>query len=300
MRAKDIAMLLLLAALWGASYLFIRVAVPSFGPLMLVELRVLLAAASLAVYALVRRQRLRLLHRWWQYLVLGAVNAALPFALISFAELRLDAALASILNATTPMFTAVVSWLWLKDPFTLKKMGGVLLGIVGVAIVIGWHPGSGAHVAWLFASGSLLAAIFYAVGGVFSSRQFQGEKPLDMAVGQQLGAGVVLFPFCFAALPHTVPSGAAILSVAGLAVLCTALAYLLYFALIQNVGALKTLTVTFLVPVFGVLWGSLFLHEEITMHLILGLLVILLSVGLVVNIRFKRRQHPLTPDSKAL
>jgi drug/metabolite transporter (DMT)-like permease len=288
MRAKDVMMLLILAALWGGSFLFMRIGAPVLGPLVLIELRVLVAGITLIIFALVTRHRIRIIHKWWQYLVLGATNAAMPFTLISFAELRLDAGLAAILNATTPMFTALVAWLWTKDSFTLKKFSGVVLGIIGVGVLVGWN--SGAHVAglWLSASFSLLAAVFYGIAGVFSSRHFKGEKPMDMAVGQQLAASFILFPFSLAALPHLIPSQVVIFSVLGLAILCTAVAYLFYFALIHSVGPVKTLTVTFLVPVFGMIWGALFLGEPITIRLIVGLVIILSSVALVANVRFRK------------
>ncbi|GLV15003.1 multidrug DMT transporter permease [Alicyclobacillus hesperidum] len=291
MKLKDVIMLLLLAALWGGSFLFMRIGAPVLGSLVLIELRVLLASITLILFALASRHQIHVLHRWWQYLLLGATNAAIPFTLISFAELRLDAGLAAILNATTPMFTAVVAWLWTKDPFTLKKLSGVLLGIVGVGVLVGWSSGGNGSHRWLSASFSLLAALFYGIAGVFSSRNFKGEKPMDMAIGQQLAASLILLPFSLATLPREIPSCVVIFSVLGLAVLCTAVAYLLYFALIHSVGALKTLTVTFLVPVFGVIWGGLFLNEPITFRLILGLLIILSSVALVANVRFKRTRN---------
>ncbi|GMA62795.1 DMT family transporter [Alicyclobacillus fastidiosus] len=289
MKLKDVIMLLLLAALWGGSFLFMRIGAPVLGPLVLIELRVLLAGITLVIFALASRHRIHIVHKWWQYLILGASNAALPFTLISFAELRLDAGSAAILNATTPMFTALVAWLWVKDPFTVKKLSGVILGVIGVGILVGWGgSGHGLHL-WLPASFSLIAAIFYGIAGVFSSRHFKGEKPMDMAIGQQLGASLILLPFSLAALPHELPSRVVMFSVVGLAVLCTAVAYLFYFALIQSVGPVKTLTVTFLVPVFGVLWGGLFLDEQITVRLIIGLLIILSSVALVANINSKRK-----------
>lgn len=298
MKVKDIIMLLILAALWGGSFLFMRIGAPVLGPLVLIELRVLFAAITLVIFALVTRHRIRILHKWWQYFVLGATNAAIPFTLISYAELRLDAGLAATLNATTPMFTAIVAWLWTKEPFTLKKFSGVVMGIVGVGILVGWGSGARGSQLWISASFSLLAAVFYGIAGVFSSKHFKGEKPMDMAIGQQLAASLLLIPFSLAVLPHTMPSKIVIFSVLGLAILCTAVAYLFYFALIHSVGPVKTLTVTFLVPVFGVIWGGLFLGEAITIRLIIGLLIILASVALVANVRLKKPQSNRSTSSK--
>lgn len=282
MKLKDVVMLGGLAAIWGSSFLFIKIGAMALGPAALIELRVLLATLALLVFAYVRRHRVRILHRWWQYLVLGATNAAIPFTLIATAELRLDSGLAAILNATTPMFTAIVAWLWTKDPFTLGKLAGVLLGIVGVGVLVG---GSGSHGAglWLPAGFSLLAALAYGVAGVFSARHFHGETPLDMAIGQQLAATLVLLPVSLLTWRYAEPSGTVVFAVVMLAVVCTAAAYLLYFALIHSVGALRTLTVTFLVPVFAVVWGAVFLGEAISWRTVVGLAVILSSVALVVR-----------------
>lgn len=288
MKARDVVMLLILSALWGGSFLFMRIGAPVLGPLVLIALRVLLAAITLMIFAWVNRHRIRILHKWWQYVILGAINAAIPFTLIAYAELRLDAALPAILNATTPLFTTLVARLWIKDPFTLKKFSCVVMGIIGVAIVVGdGSSGQGSHL-WLSASFSLLAAFFYGIAGVFSSRHFKGERPMDMAIGQQVAASVLLIPFFLTELPHTMPSRIVLFSVLGLAIFCTAVAYLLYFALIHSVGPVKTLTVTFLVPVFGVIWGGLFLMEPVTLRVVIGLIIILVSVALVVNLRFKK------------
>jgi drug/metabolite transporter (DMT)-like permease len=276
-------MLGLLAALWGASFLFMRVGAPALGPVFLIELRVLLAALTLLLIALIRRHSVRILHKWKQYLLLGALNAAIPFCLIATAELHLSASLAAILNATTPLFTALVAFGWLKEPFTVKKFVGLVVGILGVTVLVGWDPhDTGDFLFWSILS-SLLAALFYGVAGVFSSRFFQGETSMDMAIGQQLGAALLLLPFSAFLLPSAMPSTEVVVSVLALAIFCTAFGYLLYFALIQQVGPVRTLTVTFLVPFFGIVWGAVFLGEAVTGGVALGLLLILLSVGLVVK-----------------
>lgn len=288
MRLKDLVMLVTLAALWGGSFLFIRIAAPVLGPVIVVELRVLLATGALFVFARFAKHEMHIRHKWRQYLVLGVFNAVLPFTLISYAELHLNAGLAAILNATTPMFAVIVSWLWVKDPFTTKKLAGVVLGIVGVGVVLGLHWGASSFQALEPASLSLLAALSYAVVGVFSSRHLKGEKPMDMAFGQQLAASVVLLPFSLMMLPRTRPSLVVMLSVLALAVLSTAVAYVLYFALIHSIGPVSALTVTFLVPVFGVIWSSMFLGEVITVRLIAGLVIILASVALVAKVNIRK------------
>lgn len=283
MKPKSFLMLGLLAALWGASFLFMRVGAPVLGPIFLIELRVLIAGIALLLIAVLRKHPIRLLHKWRHYLLLGALNAAIPFSMIATAELHLSASLAAILNATTPLFTALVAWGWMKEAMTWKKCLGLFVGILGVTVLVGWDPNnSGDFLGWsiLF---SLLAALFYGVGGVFSSRTFKGENAMDMAIGQQLAAAVLLLPLAAFSFPPAIPSTEVVLSVLALAVFCTAFGYLLYFALIQQVGPVRTLTVTFLIPVFGILWGVLFLGEAITGSVVGGLLLILLSVALVVK-----------------
>ncbi|MBL0386719.1 EamA family transporter [Tumebacillus sp. ITR2] len=274
-------MLFSLAAMWGSSFLFMRVGAPALGPVVLIELRVLLAGITLLGFAAVLKHKIRILHLWKKYLLLGTLNAALPFCFIATAELHLSASLAAILNATTPLFTAVVAWGWLKEPFTFKKLLGIFFGIFGVVVLVGWDPqNSGESILWSVVC-SLLAALLYAVAGVFSSRAFKGETSMDMAIGQQLAAALVLLPVSLFVLPSEFPSMDVVWSVLVLAVFCTAIGYLLYFGLMKSVGPVKALTVTFIVPVFGTIWGALFLAEAITGQVFVGMLLILMSVFLV-------------------
>jgi drug/metabolite transporter (DMT)-like permease len=280
----EMGMLFLLAALWGASFLFMRVASPVLGPIVLIDLRVLIAGIALALYAAASRQRPQILPKWKHYALLGSLNAAVPFCLIAAAELQLEASLAAILNAMTPLFTVIVAYLWTGDPFTKRKLIGVVLGIVGVGVLVGWHGTHATANSIGSVAMSLGAAFFYGVGGIFASKYFKGEKPLSLAIGQQLAAGIILLPVAAFFLPSRVPPLEVISSVIGLALLSTSVGYLLYFALIKRVGPLKTLTVTFLVPVFGVLWGRLFLHEAVNIGALLGLFIIVVSVAMVTNL----------------
>ena len=283
MSIRDFAILLVLASVWGASYLFMRIATPELGPFMTTELRVTLAALALLLYAAFARFKPEFFKRWKQYLLIGAINAAIPFVLICSAELHVTASLASILNATTPLFTAVVAWAWVKDSLGVKKVIGLLLGILGVTILVGWSPIPVDADLLMSVAFAMLAALSYAFAGIYSSRAFKGVKPLDVAIGQQIGASLLLLPLALLNLPDKMPSSTAMFSIAGLAVLCTAMAYFLYFGLISRVGPLKTLSVTYLVPIFGVLWGVLFLDETVSLTTFAGLIVIFISIMLVTN-----------------
>lgn len=286
MRSKDLGALLLLGALWGGSFFFIRVAVPALEPALLMEVRVFIAAVTLSAYTFAVGRLGGILPRWKEFLLLGGLNAALPFTLIAAAEINLTASFAAILNATIPLFAAIVAVVWIGEALTLKRVVGLVMGIFGVALIVGWTPIPLNTMVLLSVCASLAAAFSYSLGGIYVKRTFPDTPPLTLAIGQQAGAATVLLPLAAASLPQEPPPLAAVLCVLALALLSTALAYLLYFRLIASVGPTRTLTVTFLVPVFGVLFGVLLLAEPVTLSMLLGLGIVLLSVGLVTGIRF--------------
>src|SRR5215212_10097641 len=285
MRPRDFAGLIMLGVLWGGSFLFIRVAVPAFGPFMLVELRVGLAAAALFLYALAAGSMPKIRGRWRSFLVLGFLNAAVPFSLISAAEIHLTASLAAILNSTTVMFTALVAAVWMGDPLTARKVVGVVMGIVGVAVLVGWDPITLNWAVVLSIGAMLAASLSYALAAVYTKRMFAGSPPLAIAIGQQTAASMLLLPLAAISLPGERPSAAATISVLALALLSTAVAYMLYYRLIENVGPTSTTTVTLLVPVFGLLLGVLILNEPFGLGTLVGLGTILCSVALVTGLR---------------
>jgi drug/metabolite transporter (DMT)-like permease len=307
MTPRQLALLLVLAALWGASFLFMRVAAPAFGPIVLSDARVALAAAALVAYAAVARWAVARRGRGAMtpagaadagrggaaaaspgarrrdYLLLGAVNAAIPFALLSAAELEVEASLAAVLMAVAPLTGAVVAAVWFGQPITAAKAAGLVLGVIGVALLVGLAPVRLDATYLLAVTACLAAAFAYGVGANLARERFAGEPPMAMAIGQQLAAAVVLLPLVPFAPVRATPDLADVLSLVGLAVASTSLAYLIYFRLIAELGAPSALTVTFLVPVFGVLWGALFLGEDLHLGTLAGGAVILLSVGLATG-----------------
>jgi drug/metabolite transporter (DMT)-like permease len=292
MTRAQLALLVLLAATWGAGFLFIRIAAPAFGPFALIGLRVLLAGGVLSLYAVAHGTPPRLRRRWRAFLLIGAINAAIPFTLISAAELHLTASLAAILNATTPLFGAVVAALWLHERIAVRQFGGLALGLAGVAVLVGWSPLHLDGTLLLSIGASLTAAICYAVSGVYIAHSLRETSPLTLAIAQQLCAGLVLFPLAMTHLPATAPSGGVLLAFLALSLLCTAVSYLIYFYLLAAVGSTRTLVTMILVPVFGVLWGALFLGESVGAATLVGMLIVLTGVALVTGV-LSDRSAPL-------
>jgi drug/metabolite transporter (DMT)-like permease len=292
MRAKEVGVLLVLSALWGGGFLFIRVAIPTFGPVALMTLRVLLAGVCLLLFALFTRTRLELRAYWRQYLVIGIINAAVPFLLIGVAELSLTSGLAALLNATTPLFGTMASMIWMKERMTIKKAAGLVLGLLGVVIVVGWSTLPLSSVLLFAVLASLAAAASYGIASVYIKVSLGNKiSSLATATCSQLGAALFLVPLTLIAPPTQMPSPTVLLAVVALALLCTALTLLLYIWLIARVGPTKTLTVTFLAPVCGVFWGVLFLNEPLTLSPFIGLTVILLGAGLVTELLLPGRER---------
>jgi drug/metabolite transporter (DMT)-like permease len=293
MGGRDLGALVLLSALWGASFIFIRVAVPALGPFVLVELRVGLGAVALALSAAFLGGLPKLRVRWRQFALLGMVNVAIPFSLISAAEINLTASLAAILNSTTVMFTAVVAAVWMGDALTTRKVVGVVLGIVGVAVLVGWDPVVMNWAVVLSVGAMLAASLAYALGSVYAKRTFVGSSPLAIAIGQLTAAATLMLPLAAVSVPDERPSTIVVLSVLGLALSSTAVAYMLYFRLIENVGPTSTSTVTLLVPLFGLLFGVVLLDEPVGLGTLAGLVLILSSVTLITGLGGARQKTRL-------
>jgi drug/metabolite transporter (DMT)-like permease len=286
---RNLAVLVVLAAIWGSSYLFIRVAVDPLGPLMVAFSRVATAGLGLAGYAFLTGKRGDLAGLDRRFLMLGLGNAAVPYVLIAFAELHVTASMAGILNATTPLFAAVVVAVWSHERITPRVSLGIALGIVGVIVLVGWNPGPLTGVVLLAVLAMLLSSLSYAVTTVYAKRTLRGVSSLRAAMGQQVGAAVLLAPFTAGAAVAGAGEGAPSLKVAlavlALGLLCTSFAYLLYFHLIAAVGPVNTASATFLIPVFSILWSAIFLDEAIRPVMVVGLAIILCSVILVTGQR---------------
>ena len=277
------ALLVLLAALWGGSFVFMRVAAPALGPLPLAYARVGLAAAALLLLAFAQRRVPPFRTRWREFTVLGVVNSALPFALFSFALLHVPASTAAILNATSPFFAAIAAAYWLDEALTWRKIAGMGLGLAGVTTLVGWHPEAITVGVALALAACLAGSLCYALGGVYAKHSLSDVPSFAVACASQMTAAVALMPLLpFATIPGPVTALVAA-NVVALALASTALAYLIYFRLIADAGPQRALTVTFLIPLFGVLWGALFLGEPVTASMLAGGALVVAGTALALR-----------------
>ncbi len=279
MKLRDLAEFLLLAALGSTSFLFMRIAAPALGPVWLIEARVLISGLILLPW-LVRgglidkvRQNSRPL------LIVGILNSAIPFLLFAFAALWLPAGMSSILNATAPLSGVALAAIWFKESITFSRMVGFILGFVGVVILIGWKQLQTTPAFLLAVVAGLLGAFMYAIAAPYTKQHLAGVPALVITTGSQLSAAFILLPLLPFTIPKNPPTITVIFSVLGLALLSTAFTYFLYFRLIERVGPTRALTVTYLTPLFAMLWGSLILQESITFSMLLGCALILLGIA---------------------
>ena len=275
---------LLLAAIWGASFLFMRLAAVELGPLPTAALRVAIASLFLLPILLAKGHWPALRQHWRPVLFVGVLNSGIPFALYAFAVLHISTGLSSILNATVPLFGALVAWLWLSDKPGWSRSVGLAIGFGGVVLLAGGQASfkpnaSGVAPAWAVLA-CLAATTCYALAASFTKKHMPSMPPLVAATGSQIGATLALALPALWFRPDHMPSASAwgALLVAG--VLCTGVAYVLYFRLIDRAGPAKALTVTFLIPVFAIAYGVLLLDEHVTSWMLICGGVILLGTVL--------------------
>jgi len=287
-------MLLVLAGVWGASYLFIKVAVDEIDPAPMMAVRTLLAAAVLLAYVfwrVGRSQALTELRGAWRHcLVLGILNAAVPFWLIAWGEQHIDSGLAAVVQASVPIFNALLILRFLPhERLTASRALGLAIGIVGVAVVTGIHP-EGGTLAILGALAVVLSSLSYAGAGVYGQRAVSGTRGPVLAAGSMLAGGLILTPVAVFQLPASVPSLEATASVLALSLLGTALAQLILFRMLALHGSARLALVTYLMPGFALVYGALILDEEITVWTLGGLALILGGVALASGaVRLPRR-----------
>jgi len=281
--AADTARLVVLAAIWGGAFPFMRVAAPALGAIWTAELRVLIGGLALLAWLRLSGVEVRLRRHARCYLLIGSIGIALPFTLYAYAATSAPASLLSILNATAPMFGLAWSVAFGDERLTLRRIAGLVLGLGGVALIAdpeGLIAGPGTVLAVAAALGACCA---YGVVGVLMKRFRDGATPRGMAAGNQLFAALVLLPLLPFAPPAGLPSGLVVANMLALALLASAVAFPLYFRLIADVGATRALTVTYLIPLFGVLFGTVFLGEALPASALGGAVLIVGGTVLVTR-----------------
>ena len=283
MKTRDLVDLFVLGAIWGASFLFMRVAVPEFGAVPLIAARVGIAALFL-ILVLARRGGLSHMYRNAARLtLLGAINSAIPFSLFAYAVLSVTSGFASVLNATAPLFGALVAFIWLRDKPAPMRIAGLIVGFAGVLVLV-WGRlsvrGDGGGRAVL---AGLSAAVLYGISANYTKKKLKDVDPFVIATGSLIAATVLLLPLAWLYWPETQPGRVSWVSAVVLGIICTGIAYILYFRLLSRIGPAKALAVTYLMPAFGVLWGHLLLNEPVTSSMIVGCAVILLGTTLATG-----------------
>lgn len=277
---RDIVNLLTLGVLWGASFLFVRVAAPEFGPVALIEVRVVMAAIVLLPLVLARKALPEIIANWRAIAIMGMLHYALPFCLFAYSMLTLTGGFSAIINASSPLFAGIVAWKLLGERLTASRIVGLITGFCGVVVLVRDKLVIGSGPILLAIAASVLAAFFYGLAAVLAKKQLAGVSPVAVSAGSMAAAALGLLPASFWLWPESSPASFAWSMAIALGVLCTAVAFLLYFKLIGDVGPTRAITVTFLIPVFAVAFDALLLGESVTRGMMFGGSIVLLGTAL--------------------
>lgn len=288
----DIAILGALAAIWGASFIVMRLVVPELGSILTANLRIVIAALALLMFAYINQTTLDWQRNIKVYALAGLFGAVLPFALFCYAAQYLPAAISALLNATCPLFGALFAILWRTESLTVRKLAGLLMGVTGVILLFGADA--------LFDNRPRLLAVFACLGApacfalsatiiklhtCSKSRLSKHDRitPIAMATGSMVAAGAIVLPVTPLFLPQHMPSPTTWALVAVLALIPSALAQILFIPLVTKIGPTRAMSVSFLIPLFSMLWGFLFLQESIGIFSALGGLTVLTATGLILK-----------------
>ncbi|HHX65394.1 MAG TPA: EamA family transporter [Chloroflexi bacterium] len=299
MTHTSLALLLTLAAMWGASFLFIKIGVVEIPPMTFAMLRVLVGSISLLIIVRAGRQRIPTDPGTWARLALmGAIGILIPFAAITWGTQHIPSGLSAILNAAMPLFTVLLSALLGEERLTARRMAGILIGFGGIVVLTAPQLGQGLGSGFWGQIAVVLAALSYAIAILYARRKLSDQSPMINSLGQVSTGCLFFIPLALMEHPWTypMPSAAAIGAVLATGVLGTAIAYIIYYRLVQTVGATGTSLVTYIVPLFGVFWGWLILHERLSWNAFAALGTIVAGLVLVngLPVRTSRRPAPAT------
>jgi drug/metabolite transporter (DMT)-like permease len=283
MKLSDALLLLLLASIWGLSFIFMRATVEDFGPVVLIAIRVGIAALCLFGFLFVKQRLQEFIQYWKSLLVIGLLNSALPFVFLAYASLSLNAGLLSIINALTPLFTALVAHFWLNDKMTKLQSLGMAIGFSGIIVLV-WGEISWDTATWLPILSAIMTTLMYGIATNSTKKYLKNVSSMTATAGTLFFAALFMLLLSFFFLPDL--SVIPVLSwgyIIALGALCTAFAYLIFFRLIQNIGPSKAVSVTFIIPIFAFIWAYLFLGEVVTVRMWVATAIILFGTSLVTG-----------------
>jgi drug/metabolite transporter (DMT)-like permease len=288
---SDLIRLIALSMIWGGSFLFMRIAAPEFGPFALVMLRTAGGALVLAPFLFARRHRETIRRHAFDFFILGLTASAIPWCLLAYATLSLEAGFTSLLNATTPMFTAIIGAVWFASRIRSLQVVGLIIAFVGVGLLsqdrLSFKEGGDG---WAILAG-LAAPVLYGVACNLTSSRLKGVPAPVVSAGNTMCAAIVLLPVGLWHWPDKMPSLTAWMCAAALAFLCTAVAFLLFFKIINRCSPMAASSVTFLIPVSAIFWGWLVLGEPVSFHLLAGMMVTFAGTALAIQLLpFKRSE----------
>lgn len=300
MSAADILKLVLLSAVWGGSFIFLRITVPELGPLLTTTLRTSLAGVGLMAYVALAGINMDWRRNLTPYALVGLFAGVVPFTGFSFAALHLPAAYLAVLNSTAPLFGALFSVIWLAERMTLRKLAGLALGVAGVAILVGAGTvpiNRHTLVSFLVC---LMAGASYALSSIIVKKTGSpgGIHPIAMATGSMVLGGVIMMPVAPFAVPPAMPSLLALACITALALVSSGLAQAIFIPMIIRIGPTRAMTVSFLIPLFSMIWGILFLHEPVRASTLAGAGIVLAAMGLVLSASHPSPQETISSKDR--
>ena len=280
---RDISELIFLSAIWGSSFLFLRLTSPVFGPIFLIEMRVLSGLAVLLPLVLFLGKLAEFQKHWKMIATVSLMNMAIPFCFFAFSAVYIGAGLLSIINATVPIFSACVAYVVYKERLSRSSLLGLLIGFLGVVVLMFNPDESFGSSGWLAILSALLACLLYGTAINLTVNNLQGVSGLTITAGGLFVSSLVLLPFAFWARPEVLPVGNIWWSVFALGIVCTGFGFVMFYRLIDRIGAGRAIMTTYLIPVFSILWGNIFLGESVTLIMVVGCILVLLGVGLTTK-----------------
>jgi drug/metabolite transporter (DMT)-like permease len=281
---EDYLVLILLSAIWGASFLFLRISSPVFGPFFLIEMRVASALLVLLPVCFVLGKQHEIVSNWRPIFLLSLCNMTAPFCLLAYATLSIGAGFASIINATVPFFTAILAFTLWQQRLALKAIMGMFIGFFGVVLLMLDQSGPLASSENLLAiAAAILGSVFYGLAINLIAQYLRGVSGVAVTTGSLIFSSLTLLPLALWNMPEVMPTGSVWLSVLSLGIICTGFAFVLFYSLISRIGSNLAVTNTFMIPLFSLFWANIFLSEEVTFFMLFACTLVLTGVGLTTG-----------------